>query len=233
MKRMIAIAVLSSLVVTGCMRPLPVREPTPSELTGFQAAPSLLSSPRGLDEARHQLLTYAAVYMDEARKRMELFYKGSDAAMGGGLIGAIGGLTKSPETAVAGVLLSAGGSIPEQRYQMRVQADNYAKAADAMRCLERTLATENQSGSYSSEIDLINKHLDRVRVSLRNRQYSIVPAAVDTAAYTDALKKELEARNALDADMDKSRGVSLTDAQRTAEQLKELDAKLGQCSATI
>ena len=99
---------LSSLVIvltlSGCagMRPLPVKEP--ASVVGVKKEWGGLDPALSASEAFDNLEAYGNYYLIEASKLHANNYRASDASFAGALVGIAGGLTKSPQTAIAGVL---------------------------------------------------------------------------------------------------------------------------------
>ena len=219
-------------MVAGCVRPLPVKQPTTADLSADHVTVIGLPVPSTIDDVRRQLRAYERVYANEAAERLLLVHKGADTTLAGNLIGMAGGLAQSPEVSVLGLLLSTGGAIPEQRYRMALQADNYNQAADAMRCLQRAIAFDSSLGK--AELALVNDHMDIVRRTLRDRMVAIVPASVDVGALETAIRNEIDARrtiNSLDADENKI-ADDISDAWKLQQaRLDALAATLEKCTA--
>ncbi|MDQ3288665.1 MAG: hypothetical protein M3Q42_10490 [Pseudomonadota bacterium] len=207
------------ICLVGCAstRPLPLREPTDvnaGEYHGGGLSPA--STP---DEVKRNLKVYADAYLQHADALHSNSYSASDTAFSGGLLGMIGGLAKSPETAIAGALLSGGGNTAQARYQFQVQAANYEKAADALYCMRRHLYP------YPGPIDvgMANDRIDTVRRKLRTAQSKVTLAATDVSALETALKKLIpieeaatEQKEALAQAM-----MDLEKGKRTLELLKK------------
>lgn len=118
-------------------------------------------------------------------------YSASDVSFSGGLLGIVGGLTKSPETAIAGALLNGSGSTAQARYEYQVQASNYERAAEALYCMRRHLYP------YPGAIDitLANERIDAIRRKLRTVQSQVTLAATNADALKAALEKAIPAEN--------------------------------------
>jgi hypothetical protein len=246
-RALIAGAVLCTLALTGCMRPLPVRQ-TPKIYTNDIKQSTVLGygPATNLTQAQCYLRDYETAYVEQADARITRYYKGSDTGTAGGIIGMLGGLTKSPQTAIAGLLINAGGNLEEQRYQLRVQAGNFNKAANAMRCMQRALTPSpipsdltNDSETEKVFTQQVNDHIDRIMMRLRDQQFSIIPNPVSTDQIRDAIKKQLEGmdeRNEVMPAVVASRNKSAEEktaalAALRAAAAKEFDGRLGQCSA--
>lgn len=270
MKRVLfACAVLCALTLTGCIknvRPLPVSQTstkyTTSELQKLIAGNLPAAD---LETAKNFLRDYEIAYVEQADARITRYYKGSDTGIAGGIVGMLGGLTKSPQTAIAGLLINAGGNLEEQRYQLRVQAGNFNKAANAMRCMQRALIPDpipdelkGDAGTKTIFTQQVNDHIDRIKMRLRDQQFSITPNPVNTDQIREAIQKQLQGKDEHDvavagvaqarankADRAKStvgadaaQALARAEAAETAAlavlrdaAAKEFDGRLGQCSA--
>lgn len=235
--------VITCILLTGCIRShkvlqAPTAKASPEELGGPIPAETI-------KEARENFRNYMVAYLEQASARTRAYQWGSDVAAFGGVVGAAGGLTKSPETSILGLLLGTGGGYGEQRYHMRVQATNFTKAAASMRCLGNTLTPDPRpeilAGDPQTEFEIVNlanKHSDIVFFRLLDAQRAIEPTAVNTDAVREAIKSEMEGMQAkntfLESRTDKNgfvESLSLADQATLREEvIKELDGKMGQCS---
>lgn len=196
-----ACASLSLTLLSGCasMRPLPVREPqTLSDVTEKWGG---LPTATGFDGASANLSGYGNYYLMQANGLHASAYRASDAGFAGGLIGMAGGLTKSPQTAIAGAVLGGGGAMANDRYQFQVQAQNYEKAADAMFCMKRVLISmgdpTNLLGTSTTpvlDVAFLNERIEEVRRKLRKSQATVQLASPDLtklqATLADLIKKK-------------------------------------------
>lgn len=189
-----------AVVISGCMRPLPIRQ-VPLEHTTDTKKEALLGPTPAttLQQLRSNLRSYEVAYTEQADARFERFMKGSDTTAGGGIIGTIGGLTKSPQTSIMGALLGAGGSYAEQRYQLQVQAKNFNRAAKAMQCLGRVMAfppgPPEISGDallIASAVSLADDHIDQVKSRLRDAQFAVTPLDVDVEKVRAGIRGQIE-----------------------------------------
>lgn len=182
--------VLSVLCVASCstLRPLPVKEP--KSLAEADTTLHGLGNPQNLAGAKSVLYGYANAYTKAAEDLYAANYTAADATFGGGVLGMIGGLTKSPETALIGAALSGASGISAQRYAFQIQANNYEGAAQAMECMADVLAYAKEH-----EVDFLdlNYRVNDVRRKLRKNQAKIDIASADTSALQAALKAQLDA----------------------------------------
>jgi hypothetical protein len=237
----LATVALTALILTGCIRSHSVRhmpeDHTSADEQNRLAGPAPAAT---IEVARSNTRTYMLAYLEQAQARVRGQQWGSDVSAFGGIAGSVGGLTKSPETSILGLLLGAGGTYGEQRYQMRVQANNFTKAAASMRCLGNTLTPDprldvipNDSNLDRAIAALANKHSDVIVLRLLAAQRAVEPAVVDTAAVKNAIKQELEGLQAIPEAVEARKGRA-EDAETQALRdalLKMLDGKMGQCSA--
>lgn len=197
----LACASLSLALLSGCasMRPLPVREP--QNLAEVTQEWGGLPPATGYNDASANLTGYGNYYLMQANDLHASHYRASDTGFAGGLIGMAGGLTKSPQTAIAGAVLGGGGAIANDRYQFQVQAQNYEKAADAMFCMKRVLISmddpANRLGSNRDvifDVLFLNEKVEEVRRKLRKNQATVQLASPDLtklqATLADLIKKK-------------------------------------------
>lgn len=187
------VLVLLALCLGACstFRPLPVNEP--ATLAEADKTFHGLGHPQDLAGAKEIVYGYANAYMSAAEKLHGASYNAADVTVGGGLLGMIGGLTSSPETAIVGAVASGLSGMTSQRYAFQIQAKNYEGAAETMECMADVLAYAKQD-----EIDFIdlNHRINDVRRKLRQNQAKIDIATTDTSALEAALKKLTEAKEA-------------------------------------
>ena len=135
--------VLSVMVGTlsGCASfyPLPIEEPPAKDSSGNRTAPDYqrggLLPATSINEVIANLKIYGDSYQNTADKLRRNEYVSSDIGLGGAILGVVGGLTKSVETAITGAVIASGSSIVSQRYQFMGQSANYEKASDTMYCM--------------------------------------------------------------------------------------------------
>ena len=214
------------LVSTGCqtLRPLPIHEP--KGLLATRAISSGLGTPTDLKSARQTLWAYEAAYGEKADALYTAKYQTDDGSFAGGLLGIVGGLTKSPDTAILGTIVAGGSSTTAQRYSLLIQATNYSNAASAMECMSGVLAFPKAD----DEIDYptLGQRISDVRRKLRSSQAQIDLAKTDSSALEAAIKAKLEAIAAQEkAEEEKKKAEQkLKDAeaaQTTALNLKGLN----------
>lgn len=182
---------LLAVAATGCqtLRPLPIHEP--EGLLTTRAVSSGLGTPTDLTSARQTLWAYEAAYGEKADALYMAKYQTDDGSFAGGLLGVVGGLTKSPDTAILGTIIAGGSSTTAQRYSLLIQATNYANAASAMECMSSVLAFP----SSNDEIDYptLAQRISDIRRKLRSSQAQIDLAKTDSSALEAAIKAKLEA----------------------------------------
>lgn len=172
----LSIIIVIIVLLSGCssLHPLPVREPPAVDDKGNRTTPNNqrggLFPATNHQEAIDNLKIYSDFYQDESNRLRAKAYGASDTTLAGGIIGIIGGLASSPETAIAGGLLAGGSSIWSERYQFIVQSKNYEKASDSMYCMYRHLYPVN---SGMIPINYINERIYEVRRKLRKAQSSV------------------------------------------------------------
>jgi hypothetical protein len=230
----LAIAFPVSLVA-GCSHfyPLPVPEPCiEKEGKTCKQSTEREKNPRpdpakNFDEVKTLLKAYAEHYDDQAdllRKRM---YQMSDAALGGGLLGILGGLTKSADTAIAGGVIAAGAAIPPSRYNLQTQAENYEKASESMYCMYKEATTSELTDQEKTALrpHEFNDRIDRVRRRLRKIQSEIIPSGPDLAALKKSLEDQIQKER--DAVAAKNKDVSSLATRKAITD--ELRSKLETC----
>ncbi|GAA5007337.1 hypothetical protein GCM10025793_16860 [Lysobacter lycopersici] len=185
-----------------------------------------LNPPTTLNEALSTLKAYSNTYLEAAEKLHSADYWASDASYAGGALGIVGGLTKSPQTAIVGALLNGGGSASSQRYQYAVQATNYEKASDAMLCLRRVIVVSGAKNSESIDYLVLNERIDEIRGRLRQLQANVQLASPDLTKIQDAIKKLMTVPEPKDA----KGNLRVTTAE---EEREKVNAELAKCSATF
>lgn len=177
------------ICLSGCasMRPLPLQEPTDATVEAYPGGGLNPATTPG--EVKTNLKVYADTYLKHADTLRSASYSASDVSFSGGLLGIVGGLTRSPETAIAGALLNGSGSTAQARYEYQIQASNYERAAEALYCMRRHLYP------YPGVIDisLANERIDAIRRKLRTVQSQVTLAATNADALKAALEKAIPA----------------------------------------
>lgn len=242
-RKMIATGVLAS-ILTGCASfyPLPVKEPPAKDSSGNRSVPDYqrggLLPASNIKEAIENLKIYGDSYQATADELRKNEYVSSDIGLGGGVLGVVGGLTKSVETAITGAVVASGSSIVSQRYQFLVQAANYEKGSDAMYCMYSKLYVAN---SNDLEVGFVNEKIDEVRRKLRKVQSSVQLASPDLAQLEVSLKKSIEdGKRKAEAEaaangLKLAGGASFASAKAVldAAELELLKSALGKCVASF
>lgn len=185
-----------SCILGGCtaLRPLPVIEPaggTPTNRTQPDYTRGGLIPAGSIDEAVANLRIYRDSYFSTADKLRSAEFDNSDLNLLGGILALAGGVAKSVETAVTGGVISAGGSIISQRYQLKNQALNYEKAGDTMNCMYRNaiFLKPLAPAATPDAASFINERIDEVRGKLRKAQIAVDLLAPNLSELEGALKK--------------------------------------------
>ncbi|QTH72962.1 hypothetical protein [Pseudoalteromonas xiamenensis] len=196
--KLVSIIALLSLL-SGCASyyPLPVEEPSAleekSDGTLVRRTPDYkrggLMPAVDIDEAIENLKIYGDAYQKYSDKLRRNEYISNDLTFAGGVLGVIGGVSKSIETALTGVALSSGATITSQRYQFLVQATNYENASVAMYCMYTKLFPVRGEGV---EYNFVNERIDEVRRKLRKAQSSIQLITPDLSKLKASLLEVIE-----------------------------------------
>lgn len=167
---------IASFILVGCtsMRPLPLQEPTNSDKS------DTLRNSRGVAKQLGDVAETLAVYRNKYYKTADDLrandYTSSDVTFAGGIVGVLGGLAKSPETALAGGLLASGSSLVDKRYAYKVQAENYEKGGDAMHCMYKAFelsGASDQTHRSDTILKSVSDNIDNIRIKLRKSQAQV------------------------------------------------------------
>ncbi|WP_157050639.1 hypothetical protein [Herbaspirillum rhizosphaerae] len=192
-------------ILSGCqnLRPLPVREPTPTvdvidpqtlHVTKVRREPDGLQGglipAKDLLEAKKNVKIYSDFYNQAFVELKQSSYSIDDTTFLGGLLGVIGGVAKSVETAATGGVIAAGGSVVSSRYSLEVQAANYRSAYTAMRCMWRKISVVSDSEVKGAEVAAAtNELIDSIREKLRDLQADIKLVSPDLSNLKNALEQ--------------------------------------------
>ena len=184
-----------ALFISGCgtLYPLPVKENNISEELEKNNKEYGLPIAKNIEEAKENIKNYADWYFIKSVELKEFQYKAGDTSLGFGIAGLIAGITKSPEGAAAGALLSSVSQMPSDRYHIAVQAANYEKASDTMHCLYRKIVQQDNTNSIPDK-NYLNDRIYEVRRKLRKLQSNISLASPDITEMERSLKLTLEKR---------------------------------------
>ncbi|MEP4098808.1 hypothetical protein [Paraglaciecola sp.] len=180
--------------LTGCssMYPLPVDEKNiTTELTKRKANYGLPVATNSTEVIKN-LKDYSDWYFLKSNDLRERQFELSDTSLGFGVAGLIAGIAKSPEGAAAGALLASASEMPNDRYQLSVQAANYEKASDTMHCMYRYLVPYKANTNVFPDIDFINDRIYEIRRKLRKAQASVTLTSPDLTELEASLKAVIE-----------------------------------------
>ena len=165
------------------------------------------------DNAIDNMKIYSQWYFKKANELREYAYNADDRSLWFAMAGLVAGVTKSPEGAAAGALLSSVVGMPVDRYQLGIQAANYEKASDVMHCMYRILSP-NLQGNLP-DLRFLNDKIYEVRRKLRKAQTSVTLVAPDLSELEEHMKeilnKEKEIVEKEKAMNDKNNNKSKTD----------------------
>lgn len=234
------IAILFVTFLTGCSRmyPLPVDEKNIAAKLAKHNTTYGLPVATTQTDAINNLKDYSDWYFIKSNNLREHQFELSDTSLGFGIAGIIAGIASSPEGAALGALLASSSEMPNDRYQLAVQAANYEKASDTMHCMYRHLAPYRSRFNILPTPEFLNDRIYEVRRKLRKAQSSITLTTPDLTELEASLKKVVKQQPAVNAavsanlvaiDDDKS------DAQATSdnEQKKQLENYLNSCLAAF
>lgn len=185
-KKTLILSLVIFASLSGCANnyPLPIKEPVAVDKDNVRTKPDYamggLLPATMVSEAKDNLRIYRDKYIQNADELRMKMYKLSDVGFGGGVIGVIGGLTKSVTTAISGAVLATSSPMITERYQYTIQAANYDKAAEAMNCMYNLLYPVDDNDNIGLE-QLVNAQIDEVRYKLRKSQAEVKLADVDTS----------------------------------------------------
>lgn len=235
-----------AIILAGCqnLHPLPVDEVNIVENLNENTKKKIvgLPEPENSEKAIETIKTYSQWYFKKASELREYAYNSDDMSLGFAMAGLVAGVTKSPEGAAAGALLSSVVDMPVDRYQLGVQAANYEKASDTMHCMFRVLSPHRNKETLP-DVQFLNDRVYEVRRKLRKAQSSVTLVAADLSALEEHMKEILKGDKAIDdtekeistqeaADADKSVTDPL-EAKRVALVVKQIEEKLGVCVAQM
>lgn len=186
------LVLLLTIFFAGCqnLHPLPVDEVdivsrlnkrTDGKTVGLAEA----NSPK---KAIENIKTYSLWYFGKANELREYAYKSDDMSLGFAMAGLVAGVSKSPEGAAAGALLSSVVDMPVDRYQLGVQAANYEKASDTLHCMFRLLSA-HRSNPNLPDVQFLNDRIYEVRRKLRKAQSTVTLVTPDLSALQEHMKK--------------------------------------------
>lgn len=196
--RHVILCCMSSILVaiSGCASPWPIPVAQPSAdclhdktLTACQNESDNLDT---LADVIRAFRAYAVTWRQAADGKRQDAQASSEVSFYGALIGAIGGIVKSPPTAIAGTAVAAAGGIFSQRYRLDVQASNYDLAANAMQCMydySLPLLSGNYDGTNEQRDNALSD-LMLVRNKLRTLQNTFQLGTPDISKLTDAVKRQ-------------------------------------------
>ncbi|MFM0557594.1 hypothetical protein P0D69_42650 [Paraburkholderia sediminicola] len=184
------------VAISGCASPwpIPVDKPSAACLKDKTLATCQNESDH-LDTLADVIVAfraYAVTWRGSADGKRQDAQASSEVSFYGALVGAIGGIVKSPQTAIAGTAVAAAGGIFSQRYRLDVQAANYDLAANAMQCMydySSPLLTGGYTGT-NEQRDNALADLTLVRNKLRTLQNTFQLGTPDISKLTDALKNQ-------------------------------------------
>src|SRR5690606_10915270 len=204
-----SLALVLALANTGCtsIRPLPLKEPVaPSagvDESGKEIPPLKylgLGPARNRSQAIDHTEKYADAYLEAADGLHRANFNASDTTFAGGVLGMVGALAKSPETALVGATMGGFSGVVSQRYAFQIQASNYEGAARAMLCLRNVL----WANAHYGQVHYVNQRIEDIRGKLRVNQAKIDLATPDLGTlqasikmHGDTMRGEQEAREEL------------------------------------
>lgn len=240
--RILVVGLIVSSASCATVEPLPVKEPTLEDKTASSGPSRGLPPPTGVEDGMRTLYAYANVYTDAAENKLKDSYTASDWTLGGTLLGMVGAITKSHRAGIAGAAIAGGGSTFSARYTLRVQADNYFGAAQAMECMAnvltygkaRTEAKPIRDHVHSLRVDeahldksYLNDRINDVRRKLRRKQAAIDTSNVDISALQAAVQAQVDAKRAAEAAREKAKAADPNArAGGTSEMKLAIDAEL-------
>lgn len=232
---------LTCVTLAGCTSfyPLPIQEPKAIGSDGLRARPDPqrggLSPAKTISEAIENSKIYGDAYQEQATKLRGNDYILSDSGFAGGILGVVGGLTKSLETAIAGAVIAGGSSVISQRYQFLVQATNYEKASDAMYCMYGKLYPVDWD--EVTIVEFANERIDEIRRKLRKVQSSVQLASPDLGKLEDSIRNVIKSKDThvIETARLKQRGLDPLAIKKALakEDLDLLKSELQKCVAAF
>ncbi|MDZ4021504.1 hypothetical protein PssiTeo3_49190 [Pseudomonas sichuanensis] len=250
--------VLSISLLTGCVNPypLPVNEPTendsvlqpqtgvggggktrpartqreanPERLGALAAA---LKKPETQHDLKLNLMIYRDHYFKVHNDLVTANNAAKDTAVAGGIIGVIGGLTKSASTVYTGSAIAAGSSIYGQRYDFTIQALNYRKASIAMDCMLGVVAPLPDVTPLSNPgITTASENIEEVRRKLYQAQSTVVLKDPDLKQLKEALRAEMDANTKFDIYIKNGAAAKAASANLAQEEETLVLARLDSCT---
>ena len=234
--------ILPLILLTACqnLHPLPVDEvDIENKLNEDDDGKEVgLGEASDTDDAIDNMKTYSQWYFKKANELREYAYKADDRSLGFAMAGLVAGVTKSPEGAAAGALLSSVVGMPVDRYQLGVQAANYEKASDVMHCMYRILSP-NRQGSLP-DVRFLNDKIYEVRRKLRKAQTSVTLVAPDLSELEEHMKeivnkkKEIaENEEAIAKAKNAKSNTSQLESAHDALERKRFEEEVGACVAQM
>jgi hypothetical protein len=157
-----------------------------------------LNAPRNVQDLRLNASLYKDFYMSHYRQIVSAMNTGDGATLLGGLLGVAGAISGSKAMLYQGGGLAGGSAIYTDHYQLKIQAENYLRASDTMRCVERAIAEIPDRVEFTSAgLRVATMALDDVTNKLEKAQRNIVLAEPDFNRLQKALTQVAPPFNAL------------------------------------
>lgn len=191
--KLIAILLLG-LILSNCtsLYPTPIIEPKALDSQNVRVKPDYqrggLLPPTTITEAIENAKIYGDAYQQNSVDLRTKRYIASDAAMLGGIVGVVSGISKSVEGAITGAALASGSSMYSEHYKLEVQASNYSKASAAMYCLYNNLHPVNGGGIQTN---FVRERIDEIRRKLLLVQVEVDLASADVSSLETALNEAI------------------------------------------
>ena len=142
------ISILFLVLISGCAStPLPVAEFSSEDAYNAAASRRLpFGDLNSYEKVRVAFVAYHNLYDDTAKSKRLSAQRSNETGFYSSIIGVLGGIGKSVETAAVGAIGAAGAGLYGERYRLTVQASNYELAADAMLCMYNLLPNATDEG---------------------------------------------------------------------------------------
>ncbi len=132
MKRSIAIAFVSAIILAGCATPLPVDPAPPAPPALTEGEIKSLTDFSGISSYQKY---YANGYAAKASKLREKKQTYGETGFYSSIVAVVGGIAGSPALAATGGVVAGGSGLLSDRYHIQQQAHNYEAASYAMVCM--------------------------------------------------------------------------------------------------
>ncbi|WP_139114611.1 hypothetical protein [Pseudomonas sp. 24 E 1] len=198
--------ILAASFIAGCISPYPQPVARVSEADAVEENKSPrtvrhdwlkkngsgLNTPKNIADLRLNAGIYRDFYLTQYRDMANTMNASDGGKVIGGLLGVAGALSGSKAMVYQGGGLAGVSAFYTEHYQIKVQSENFLKASDAMRCIERVVAEIPEGMEFTAaglRVAIIG--LEDVIAKLELAQRNIVIAEPNFDRLKNALTKNI------------------------------------------